>query len=85
LPGSDGSVAGFWLGLWHGLIVPISFFVSLLNGNVSLYEVHNNGGWYNLGFVLGVSWTLGSSGAVIRGTEEQSPRAASPTSLVLGR
>jgi hypothetical protein len=47
-------IAGFWLGLWHGLISPITFVISLFNHNVNIYEVHNNGGWYNFGFMLGV-------------------------------
>jgi hypothetical protein len=47
-------IAGFWLGLWHGLISPITFIVSLFNHNVGIYDVHNNGGWYNFGFMLGV-------------------------------
>ncbi|MGH8945107.1 MAG: hypothetical protein ACRDVL_03045 [Acidimicrobiia bacterium] len=50
---SDGDVAGFWLGLWHGFIAPITFFISLFSDNVNLYEVHNNGNWYDFGFVLG--------------------------------
>jgi hypothetical protein len=47
--------AGFWLGLWHGLISPITFLISLFNNQVSIYEVHNNGNWYDFGFMLGVS------------------------------
>ena len=43
-PSPDGSVAGFWLGLWHGMILPISFVVSLFRDGVNVYEVHNNGG-----------------------------------------
>lgn len=62
-PDSDGEVAGFWKGLWHGIISPIMFFVSLINKNVAIYEVHNNGGWYNFGFILGVSMVFGGSGA----------------------
>lgn len=54
--------AGFWLGIWHGLICPITFVVSLFTHNVSIYEVNNNGGWYNFGFLLGASATLGGSG-----------------------
>jgi hypothetical protein len=50
-----GQPAGFWLGLWQGLISPITFIVSLFNSNVNIYEVHNNGNWYNFGFMLGVS------------------------------
>jgi len=54
----EGKVAGFWLGLWHGLISPISFIVSLFNKNVDIYEVHNSGSWYNFGFVLGAGLFL---------------------------
>lgn len=52
--------AGFWLGLWHGVISPVTFIVSLFNHHVNLYEVHNNGNWYNFGFVLGLSATFGA-------------------------
>jgi len=48
-------IAGFWLGLWHGVISPITFLVSLFNHDVNIYEVHNNGNWYNFGFMIGVS------------------------------
>ncbi len=51
-PGAD--VAGFWSGLWHGLILPFSFIGSLFSNNIGIYETVNNGGWYNFGFVLGV-------------------------------
>jgi hypothetical protein len=36
---------GFWHGLWHGFILPFSWFIS----------IYNNGGWYDFGFVLGIS------------------------------
>lgn len=55
----DGSVAGFWQGLWHGIIVPITFVVSLFKDTVNIYEVHNNGNWYNTGFMLGFGVLLG--------------------------
>jgi hypothetical protein len=44
---------GFWGGLWHGIISPISFVSSLFNDNVEFYCKNNNGGWYDFGFVLG--------------------------------
>ena len=59
----DGDVAGFWMGLWHGLIVPITFIISLFSDTVNIYEVHNNGNWYDFGFVLGLSMSFGGSGA----------------------
>ena len=51
--------AGFLLGLWHGLISPITFLVSLFNDKVSIYEVHNDGNWYDFGFVLGAGILFG--------------------------
>jgi hypothetical protein len=53
LPTTSGDAAGFWLGLWHGIIVLITFTISLFDNDVNLYEIHNNGNWYNFGFVLG--------------------------------
>jgi hypothetical protein len=60
---ADGSLAGFWLGLWHGMIAPITFIISLFSNNVNFYEVHNNGGWYNFGFVLGAGILFGGGGS----------------------
>ena len=61
-PSERGDVAGFWQGLWHGLIAPITFIVSLFSDGVTVYEVHNNGGWYNFGFLLGMAITFGGGG-----------------------
>jgi hypothetical protein len=58
-----GKAAGFWLGLWQGIIAPVTFIISLFNRNIQMYEVHNNGNWYNLGFLLGMSIVLGGGGA----------------------
>jgi hypothetical protein len=55
-------VAGFWAGLWHGFILCFAFVISIFNHNVHVYEVHNNGLWYNLGFVLGAATSLGGGG-----------------------
>lgn len=57
-PNPEGKIAGFWKGLWHGFISPISFIISLFTKNVRFYEVHNSGGWYNFGFVLGAGLFL---------------------------
>ena len=51
--------AGFWLGLWQGLISPITFVISLFTSEVNIYEVQNNGNWYDFGFVLGVAAAFG--------------------------
>ncbi len=55
--------AGFWAGLWHGLIIIITFIISLFTDNVGVYELNNNGGWYNFGFVLGILISVGHKGS----------------------
>jgi hypothetical protein len=57
----DG-VAGFWLGLWHGFIAPFVFLASLFKADLSIYEVHNNGAWYNFGYLFGLACFFGGSG-----------------------
>jgi hypothetical protein len=61
-PNEEGRVAGFWLGLWHGIIAPITFIISLFSDKVHVYEVHNNGNWYTFGFLLGLAIVLGGGG-----------------------
>jgi hypothetical protein len=56
---SDSPPAGFWAGYWHGLMAPIAFVVSLFRPGVRVYETHNNGAWYDFGFILGASASLG--------------------------
>ncbi len=62
---SGPHIAGFWQGLWQGFILLFTFIVSLFNHDVGIYEIHNNGGWYNFGFLLGVMmfWGGGGGGA----------------------
>jgi len=52
---------GFWGGLWHGIIVVISWIGSLFSNDIAIYAYDNNGGWYDFGFVLGIG-ALGVSG-----------------------
>ena len=57
--------AGFWAGLWHGLISPITFLVSLFSPNVRIYETNNRGRWYDFGFIIGVSGAFGGGGTTV--------------------
>lgn len=63
---AGGPPAGFFLGLWHGFIVWVTFVVSLFDPSVSVYEVHNSGWPYNLGFTIGAACLHGSGGAAAR-------------------
>ncbi|MEJ2595704.1 MAG: hypothetical protein P8100_11425 [bacterium] len=51
----EEDTAGFWMGLWHGFISFFTFVISLFSDNVTIYELNNNGGWYNFGFIMGIS------------------------------
>ena len=53
-PDAHGRPAGIWLGLWHGIISPVTIILSFLQKNAQMYEVHNDGSPYNLGFLLGI-------------------------------
>ncbi len=64
VPGADP--AGFWAGLWHGMISPIVFVVSLFVDGVRVYEINNKGLWYDFGFLLGASAAFGGGGSAAR-------------------
>jgi len=61
-PNEKNSVAGFWLGLWQGFIAPFVFVISLFKNGLNIYEVHNNGAWYNFGYLFGLACFFGGSG-----------------------
>ena len=58
----EAGPAGFWAGLWHGLICCIAFVISLFKDNVHIYEIRNAGPLYDLGFVLGAAIAFGGCG-----------------------
>ena len=64
--GSGGAVAGILLGIWHGIISPVTLVLSFLNRSVQMYEVHNDGAPYNLGFFLGIAILVGGLGFLRR-------------------
>ena len=68
---ASGAVAanapGFFSGLWHGLIFPLAWIVSLFAPNIAIYAVPNNGGWYDFGYFLGiVVFGVGARRTVVR-------------------
>jgi hypothetical protein len=65
--GTGEDSPGFLMGLWHGLILFFTFVISLFTDEVSIYEVANDGNWYDFGFVLGAMIALGGGGAGARG------------------
>ncbi len=58
IPG-DGSYgqsykAGFFWGIWHGWIAPVSLILGIFFKNIRVYEVMNTGWFYDLGFYLAI-------------------------------
>jgi hypothetical protein len=57
-PDEEGQVAGLVSGLWHGIIAPVMLIGSFFNPIIEIYEVHNNGIEYNIGFLIGVAFVF---------------------------
>jgi len=58
----NGRVAGLGTGLWHGLISVVTLVISFFNPAIQMYEVHNSGELYNLGFLIGAILLFGLIG-----------------------
>jgi hypothetical protein len=58
MPGGDSSSeenpAGFFMGVWHGWIAPISVIVGFFNDTIRIYEINNTGWWYDFGFYMAI-------------------------------
>ena len=46
--------AGFFWGVWHGWIAPISLLIGLFDHHISIYETYNTGWFYDLGFYAAI-------------------------------
>lgn len=58
IPG-DGSYdaqrpAGFFWGIWHGWVAPLSLIIGFFNRSIRLYETANTGWAYDLGFYMAI-------------------------------
>jgi hypothetical protein len=57
--------AGFWYGLWHGIISFIALIIHIFNPDVAVYEMNNSGGWYDFGFLIGVTCLWGGGKKIV--------------------
>lgn len=48
------SPSGFFMGVWHGWIAPISLIVGFFNDTTRVYDPNNTGWWYDFGFYMAV-------------------------------
>jgi hypothetical protein len=65
-PDANGRVARAVAGLWHGIIAPVTLVISFFNSDVQMYEVHNAGSEYDLGFLLGLVIVIAVLGLLVR-------------------
>lgn len=65
-PDATGRIARAGAGLWHGIIAPITLVLSFFNSDLQMYEVHNAGSEYNLGFLFGVAIDFAILGLLLR-------------------
>ncbi|WP_228101529.1 hypothetical protein [Paenibacillus donghaensis] len=52
--------AGFFWGIWHGWIAPVSLIIGLFKSHIRVYEMNNSGWWYDLGFYIAIISGFGS-------------------------
>jgi hypothetical protein len=65
-PDAQGRIARAGAGLWHGIIAPATLIVSFFNSDVRMYEVHNAGSEYDIGFFIGLALVISLLGLFIR-------------------
>ncbi|MCH6199650.1 hypothetical protein MMU07_08670 [Aquiflexum sp. LQ15W] len=59
-----GKTYGFFWGIWHGIIAPISLVISLFDKDVAMFAMNNTGFLYGLGFLIGSGgWGILASNA----------------------
>jgi len=46
--------AGFFWGIWHGWIAPVSLILGIINPVYKVYECRNTGWWYDFGFYIAI-------------------------------
>jgi polyferredoxin len=46
--------AGFFSGVWHGWIAPVSLVLGIFYNDIRIYEPNNTGWWYDFGFYIAI-------------------------------
>jgi hypothetical protein len=69
---SPAEPAGFFSGVWHGWIAPLSLIVGIFKDGVRIYEPNNSGWWYDLGFYVAVIAGFGGIALFRKGRKHRS-------------
>ena len=71
---STDSPASSCCGLWHGMIAFITLIIHIFDSSVMAYEVENTGGWYDFGFLIGVTCIWSGSSHLTYKSKERKKR-----------
>lgn len=70
IPGDGAATAdhpaGFFSGVWHGWIAPVSLIAGIFKRSIRVYEVMNTGWWYDFGFYMAIISGFGGLSLVRR-------------------
>lgn len=58
VPGDGSSTiddpSGFFSGIWHGWIAPVTLIWGIFNDAIRIYEPMNTGWWYDFGYYIAI-------------------------------
>ena len=63
---TDAHTAGFFSGIWHGWIAPVTLIIGIFQSNIRIYEPMNSGWWYDFGFYMAIISGFGGLSLVRR-------------------
>lgn len=70
---TDSHPAGFFWGVWHGWVAPVSLIIGLFNHDIRVYESVNTGWWYDLGYYMAIISGFGGLSLARRKRREEPP------------
>ncbi|MCX7709507.1 MAG: hypothetical protein N2484_06620 [Clostridia bacterium] len=68
---TSSNPAGFFWGIWHGWIAPISLIIGFFKENIRVYEAANSGWWYDFGFYIAIISGFGGISLVRKKNSEK--------------
>lgn len=68
---SSDEPAGFFSGVWHGWIAPVTLVWGLFEPAIRVYENNNTGWWYDFGFYIAIIGGFGSIGLFRKKNKEK--------------
>ncbi|MBU2502155.1 MAG: hypothetical protein ABIK96_14605 [bacterium] len=66
---TENEPAGFFKGIWHGWIAPVTLVWGFFDRSIRIYEPLNTGWWYDLGYYMAVVGGFGGL-SLVRGRKK---------------